>query len=43
MTRLAAELRKPVPQTEWSEGLYAVRGGDRLAMPDREGPFRAVA
>ena len=23
--------------------MYAVRGGDRLAMPDREGPFRAVA
>lgn len=43
MARLAAELRKPVPETEWSDGLYAVRGGDGLAMPDRDGPFRAVA
>ena len=43
VARLAAELRKPVPETEWDEGLYAVHGGDRLAMPDREGPFRAVA
>ena len=41
--RLAAELRKPVPATEWADGLYAARGGDGLAMPDCEGPFRAVA
>ena len=43
VARLAAELRKPVPEREWADGLYAVRGGDRLAMPDRDGPFRAVA
>ncbi|MBQ3810289.1 MAG: transposase [Kiritimatiellae bacterium] len=43
MVRLAAELRKPVPKTELADGLYAVRGGDRLGMPDREGPFRAAA
>ena len=43
MARLAAELGKPVPESEWTAGLYAVRGGDGLAMPDREGPFRAVA
>ena len=43
MGRLASELGKPVPESEWTAGLYAVRGGDGLAMPDREGPFRAVA
>ena len=43
VARLAAELRKPAPATEWADGLYAVRGGDRLALPDREGPFRTVA